>query len=32
MDHTINTSLLESVETVNPFDELEIIETIDLRM
>ena len=24
-DHSINTSLLESIEKVNPFDELEII-------
>ena len=31
MDHTINTSLLESVEKVNPFVELEIVENIDFN-
>ena len=30
-DHSINTSLLESIEKVNPFDELEIIENIDFK-
>ncbi len=31
MDHTINASLLESVEKVNSFDESEIIENIDFN-
>ena len=30
-DHSINTSFLESIEKVNPFDELEITENIDFK-